>query len=323
MNKIILLLIVQFILSTAYSQAKDALVSFPTDDAFIYGICFTSHGEALGIADNKAIKVYATNTRSLLHEFKNGHRDRILSIDISRDSTLLVSGGKDSTIVLWDLITGIIKKTFRCHSGIVTSVKISPDGRYILSGGTDKKICLYDIAADHLVKEFDEHTNDVTRVAFSPDGKLIGGAGGDKIITIYNLKNGNLIATLAGHRSWVRDISFSQNGTKVISCGDDSRIITWDISDINNIHKLNQVKKGHCWLLSLDNIDDGRTYVIGDVNGNAQIVSSFGIYRARIGVPITRILFEPNNGILVKIAVASGGKGVLLADARNLKISQK
>lgn len=321
MNKIILLFIVQLILSTSYSREKDVFFTFPTDDAFIYGICFTANGGALGIADQNAIKVYETNSRNLLQEFKNGHNDRILAIDISRDSTLLVSGGKDSTIVLWDLITGKIKKTLKYQQGVITTVKISPDAKYILSGGSDKKICLFDIEADHLVKEFNEHSKDITTVTFSPDGKLIAGSSGDKLITLYNTGNGILVATLAGHTNWVRDISFSRDGTKLISCGDDSRIITWDISDINKIQSV-QVKTGHCWLLSIDNTDDGRTYAVGNVNGKTKIVSTFGEYKARIGVPVTRVLFKPGYGLQVKILMASAGKGVMMANARDLEINQ-
>ena len=143
MNKIILLLIVQLFLSASYSREKDAFLTFPTDDAFIYGICFTANGGALGIADHNAIKVYETNSRNLLQEFKNGHKDRILAIDISRDSTLLVSGGKDSTIVLWDLITGKIKKTLKYHQGVITSVKISPiQNIYFQAGQIKKYACI-------------------------------------------------------------------------------------------------------------------------------------------------------------------------------------
>ena len=140
-------------------------------------------------------------------------------------------------------------------------------------------------------------------------------------ITLYNTGNGILMATLAGHTNWVREISFSKDGTKLISCGDDSRIITWDISDINKIHSV-QVKTGHCWLLSIDNTDDGRTYAVGNVNGKTKIVSTFGVYKARIGVPVTRVLFKPDYGLQVKIVVASAGKGVMMTNARDLEINQ-
>jgi len=314
---------IQFVFLSGYPREKNAFEIYPTNDQFIYDICFTINGGALGIADNNEIKVYATSSRNLLNEFKNGHRDRILSIDISMDSTLMVSGGKDSSIVVWDFITGAIIKTLNYHQGIITSVKISSDGRYIASGGSDKKIFLFDINADHLVYESSAHTRDLCAVTFSPDGKITAAAGGDRMISIYNSENGDLITSLTGHKNWVRDISFSQDATKLISCGDDGRVITWNLTDINNIYKSDEKKEAYNWLLSIDNMDDGKTYVTGGVNGIARIVGLYGAYKVRIGVPVTRLLFKPNSGSQAKIAIASGGKGVIMVDARLMDYHSK
>jgi len=289
-----------------------------TDNKIIYGICFTHKGGALGIADNNTIKVYSTKDNKLLNEFKYGHKRQILTIDISKDSTLLVSGGKDSTIVIWDFVNNKILKSLSYQKGIITSVRISPDKRYLISGGTDKKVFLYDIEKDEVIHEFSDHSDDITSVKFSPDGKLIASASGDGLINIYDTENFKLITFLNGHRSWVRDISFSRDSTKLISCGDDSRIITWNISDLNRIAIVESSRKGFNWLLSVDLNEDSKTYVSGGIDGKIRIVTKFGKYTARIRKTINKVIFKPNEGSFLKVAIATRGKGVILIDAMDM-----
>ena len=122
---------------------------------------------SFGRSYNNTVKVFSMETKALIAEFKNGHKKQILSIDISQDSLLLASGGKDSTITIWDFTDNKILSTLSYHKGIVTSVKFSPDGRYLVSGATDDKVYLYDIAQKKVVKEYTGHTDDVTSVDFS------------------------------------------------------------------------------------------------------------------------------------------------------------
>lgn len=301
-----------------YSIKESAFMVYKTDSKIIYSICFTDKGGAIGIADNNAIKVYSTKGNKLLNEFKNGHKRQILAIDISKDSTLLVSGGKDSTIVIWDFVNNKILKSLTYQKGIITSVRISPDKRYLISGGTDKKVFLYDIEKDKVMHEFSDHSDDITSVKFSPDGKLIASASGDGLINIYNIENFKLITSLKKHRSWVRDISFSGDSIRLISCGDDSRIITWNISDINRITIENSSREGFDWLLSVDLNEDSKTYVSGGIDGKIRIVTNFGTYTTRIRKPINKVIFKPNEGTYLKVAVATRGKGVILIDAKDM-----
>lgn len=306
------------IATIVHSKKESAFMVYKTDSKIIYSICFTDKGGAIAIADNNAIKVYNTKENFLLNEFKNGHKRQILTIDISKDSTLLVSGGRDSTIVIWDFVNNKILKSLTFQKGIITSVVISPDKKYLASGGTDNKIFLYDIEKEGVIYEFYDHSDDITSIKFSPDGKLFASASGDGLINIYDAENFKLITSLDGHRNWVRDISFSKDKTKLISCGDDSRIIIWNISSIEEIEIEAPLRRGFNWLLSVDLFEDNKTYVSGGIDGKIRIVTGFGEYTSRIRVPINKVLFKPNEGPFIKVAVATIGKGVLFIDLKDM-----
>jgi WD40 repeat protein len=323
MKKTYLLLLFQFFISLIYSQDKEGFSYFRTDCKIVYDICFTERGEALGIADNNEIKVYRTGTKDLLHTFKDGHKRQILSIDISSDSTLLASGGKDSTVVIWDFISGSVIKKISWQQGIVTSVNISPDRKYLVWGGADDNVILYDIVSGKIAGEYRNQKDDITCTAFSPSGKLFVIAGAEGIIKVYDTESHDILASLSGHTSWVRDISFSGDGKKLISCGDDSRIITWDFSDRNNIRKIAEKSNGQGWLLCADYRADGDAYAFGSSNGTIKIVFSNGNYSGHLRVPVNRILFYPGDGKLLQVAVATRGKGVMLIGGSGLKLRNK
>ncbi len=318
MGKTIFILALLSNFSIVFSQNTDG-VHFKTDNKIIYDICFTDKGGAIGIADNNTIKTYSTISELLLNEFKNGHTGQILTIDISKDSTLLVSGGKDSTIVIWDFISGKILNSLTYQKGIITSVKISPDQKYLASGGTDNKVFLYDLRKNEVTYEFTDHIDIITSVAFSPDGKLIVSSSADKMINIYDVETRKLISHLEGHRNWVRDISFNANGLKLASCGDDAKVIFWDVSDINNIQKQKTKRIGFEWIISIDFSHGNDTYVTGGVNGKALIFTKYSRHTAKMGVHVNRVLFKPNEGDRLKIALATRGKGVVMLEADKIK----
>jgi WD40 repeat protein len=319
MKRIFTTLVTVFIVYLSYSQNGKETNVFKTDSEIIFDICFAENGEALAVADNTNIKLFSTKSKELLGEFKDGHKDKISSIDISKDNSLLVSSGIDGVITVWDYRSKKILNTLTYQKGIITSVKLSPDNRYLVSGGTDHKVYLYDLKENKVAAEFTYHTNDITSVSFSPDGKLFASASSDNLISVYSIETQKLITRLKGHKGWVRDISFSVDGTKLISCGDDSRIIVWNIADINNIEIAKNEVRGLTWILCVRYNEDNETYVNGDLAGNVSIVGVWGVYRTNMGVPVNKVLFKPNEGTYLKLAIATRGKGVIFMDAADMK----
>ena len=320
MNKIIALIFSSIILfEFGYSQKVKSFETFNTESKSIFDFCFTKKGGAIVIADNQSVKLFSVKNKSLLRAYNNGHKDRILAIDISKDSSLIVSGGRDSTIVLWDLISGKVLKTLRYQKGIISSLKISADCKYLVSGGSDKNVFLYDLKNNKILYELGKHSDDITSVAFSPDCKTIAATCADHFIYLYAVESGKLISKLEGHTNCVREAIFSADSSKLISCGDDSKVIFWNITDLHSPMIAIDFRIGKNWILSVDLNQDNKTYVTGNINGKALIFSQFKTYKLKLGIPINKILFIPNKGPFLKVVAATQGKGVFLVDAINMK----
>jgi WD40 repeat protein len=72
-----------------------------------------------------------------------GHTGAIRSVALSADGTLLVSGGLDGTVRLWNA-SGQQLATLRGHTGMVRAVASSADGQTVASGGFDGAVRLWD-----------------------------------------------------------------------------------------------------------------------------------------------------------------------------------
>jgi len=306
-----------FILPNVFSQKVKKFSFFETNSKTIYDFCFTPKGDAIGIADNKTIKLFSLDQKTLLKEFKNGHDSRIMSVDISKDGKLLVSGDQSGKIVIWDFDNNKILKTLNYHKGLITSLKISPDGQYIVSGGNEKKVFVYDIKMDSVIHTLTDHTADITDVEFSQDGRIFATASGDKTIKIYDGIGFGFITSLTGHKGWVRGISFSMDGKRMMSCGDDADLLVWNITDIHAIRQQSTINTPYSWLSSITcNNEENESYAYADIAGNVKIMAPTFEYHSYLFSLVTRMKFMHTESLYYYLAVATKGRGVIFLIAK-------
>ena len=76
------------------------------------------------------------HTGKILRKFR-GHQGPVLSVAISPDRRLLVTGGADATVRLWDAQTGKEIRVYRKHERSVIAVTFLRGQDYIASGSRD------------------------------------------------------------------------------------------------------------------------------------------------------------------------------------------
>ena len=104
-----------------------------------------------------------------------GHDGDASDLAISPDGKWVATASLDSTIIIWDMVDGVISRHWISHGyKMVICLTFSPDGRYLLSGGYDSKIKIWDLAeGSRLVATLEGHTGRVTECAWSPRGDII------------------------------------------------------------------------------------------------------------------------------------------------------
>ena len=159
-----------------------------------------------------------------------GHSYRVLSVNFSSDGNALASGGRDSTIRLWDVATGREKAVLRGHVTGVTAVRFSPDGATLASASFDASIRLWDVATGRGTATLRGHGSAILCVSFGLDGKTLASGGCDGTVKLWDVTTGREKATLRAHSGAVLVVSFGRDGTTLASGSCDETVRLWDMT---------------------------------------------------------------------------------------------
>ena len=163
-------------------RAKDTLPPLPESPEMpTHGVKFSSDGNlfASGSTD-KVVKVWDMKTKTLKFALK-GYTPTVGNSSIvflSREKVLVTLAKKapdfiDTEIIIWDLMTGKLKKQWVADRGRICSLAVSPDGALLVSGGMDdKKVKVWNLAKGQEIHSI-AHKGVINSVAYSPSGHII------------------------------------------------------------------------------------------------------------------------------------------------------
>jgi hypothetical protein len=159
----------------------------------------------------------------------NGHSKSVASVAFSPDYRTALSGGYDSTVILWEVDTGKELKRFEVEPGL-RSFAFSPDFGKALTGSENGWVAVWDVKTGKRVGRFQAASNAISSLAFSPDGRWALSGGGD-VLKLWEVATGKLLRDLPGHQGSVNAIAFSSDGRFALSGSDDRTIRVWEVAD--------------------------------------------------------------------------------------------
>ena len=251
--------------------------SFAGHSNYTFSVVYSHDGKYIASGgEDKNIKLWETDTGKLIKTFE--HSAAIFSITFSPDGKYIASGSHysshgtngylnsgDSSLKMWDLVTGSEIWTFSGHTGGVYSVAFSPDGKYIASGSNDHTIKLWDITKGKEVKTLSGHSNSVYSISYSPDGKYIASGSDDKTIKLWNVATGKILRTFFGHSKEVNAVVFSPDGRQIVSGSFDNTIKVWNTANGKEI-KTFSGHSGHIEFIAFNL--DGKSILSGSTGRN-------------------------------------------------------
>lgn len=161
------------------------------------------------------------------------HSGAITSIAFNAYGNTVATGSQDSTVKLWDVMTGRELRTLAGHKEGVTTIAFSPDGKTLATGSFDKTVRLWSAETGQLLDILDttykSRPNVALSIVFNPNGKTLACGYDGGLIRVYDVMTRREVVALTGHDYFAcTSLVFGARGDFLISGGLDGRIKIWD-----------------------------------------------------------------------------------------------
>jgi len=105
----------------------------------------------------------------------DSHSSDVMSVSISPDKQIFVSGSCDTTAKVFDIQNGTCIGTFTGHEADINAVEWFPDGQAFASGSDDSTLKLFDKRAYRQLNNYGQENfmSGVTSLCFSKSGKFL------------------------------------------------------------------------------------------------------------------------------------------------------
>ncbi|GAA5849036.1 hypothetical protein JCM9279_004702 [Rhodotorula babjevae] len=175
--------------------------------------------------------------------------DEVNFLDWHPKGNVLMAGGADGTVWLWNLPSGATMHVLSGHTSSVTCGRFTPDGKKILTASEDSTLILWDPRTGESVHKLTgvdarfRLEGGINCLAVNPASTvaIVGGAEGG--LRAVNLVQGTVLAQMEGHEEGasIEQVAFNeiptiggaQSGASVtvmVSVGVDGRVCTWEAS---------------------------------------------------------------------------------------------
>ena len=248
-------------------------------------LAFSADGSSLFVAAGDAgvsgvAYQFTVADGKLVRKF-TGHTDALYALALSPDGKLLVTGGYDQRIKLWDLATGKEKTTLKGHNGCINGLSFRPDGKVLASASADRTIKLWDPVKGVRLDTFSQPLKEQFTVAFSADGKTLVAGGADSRIRQWQISDkategsNPILETKFAHEGSVLRLVMSPDGKSLVSTSSDRTIKLWDPAHVAQRLQLEAQSdwaSGVAWLSAgriVAGRQDGTTAVYDTVTGKA------------------------------------------------------
>ncbi|GAA5854118.1 hypothetical protein JCM8547_008235 [Rhodosporidiobolus lusitaniae] len=277
--------------------------------AMVFDIASTGDGGKQGRArlvtgaDDCKIRVWDLRSRECLHVL-DGHVSVVRGLDVTKDGNLLVSGGRDKVVNVWDLERGVLRKTMPVFETLesVGLVEI-PEGelsdkkgkgketgatrRAVFTGGDKGVIRLWDLQSGEQIKTAADEASpsgkvhEILDVVHTPATSSLTAVYVDQNIITRSLPSLSISRQIIGFNDEVIDTCFLSSSLSTSTSPDkpstcESHLAVATNSDLIRVYELNrfntQLLEGHDdVVLCLGRSADGELLATGSKDNTARV----------------------------------------------------
>ena len=236
-----------------------------------------------------------------------GHSGFTVSLSYSPNGMFIASGSSDSTVRLWDAVTGLQTMVYTGHSDSVWCVAFSIDGLHLASGDVDGKVHIWSTNISNVSTRTFKTQNHVIFLAYiSRDWLMVTSKGGS--IGIWDIESASCI-NKHEHLGQLKAFSTASDKKLAISVTETGDVTIWDV---NGWTKRAMIKLGKgtplfrgLWSFSPDSahlaipsLNTGTSCSVWDIQARKQIHEFQGHAE-----PVWAVQLSPDGSLLALVRI--------------------
>ncbi|KAI9312865.1 WD40-repeat-containing domain protein [Dichotomocladium elegans] len=285
-----------FTIENAWERGTGKIISCTNAIQSSLVTCLQMEGPYIVVGcDNRRIEVFDSRTGKHIKQLvgQSGGVWALEFVVLSDKKAVLVSGGCDRDLRVWDLPSGDLRHVLRGHSSTIRCLKMQSDARIVVTGSRDASIRIWDIkqgvqrhvclghqssvrcldihghrvasgSYDHTARLWDVNTGKCLHIfvghlsqiyAIVFDGVRVITGSLDSTIRVWSADTGVCLATLQGHTSLVGHLQLSPTDPSIlVSGGSDGCLRVWNLDVYECRHRIS----AHDNSITCIHVDNGR-----------------------------------------------------------------
>ncbi|KAF9583230.1 hypothetical protein BGW38_009970 [Lunasporangiospora selenospora] len=217
----------RYMINRNWIQGHQSMISYTAPGAGVVTALQFDHDHIVVGCDNSWIQIFDTPTGELLRTLR-GHTLGVWALEFSKDvdmvtgEKILVSGGCDREVRVWDMHTGQCRQVMLGHTGTIRCLKIY-NRRYAITGSRDATLRVWNIYTGQSKFLLQGHRDSVRCI--ETHGDLLVSGSYDCTARVWSLITGECLLVLQGHFQQIYSIAF--NGEYIITGSLDSTCRLW------------------------------------------------------------------------------------------------
>lgn len=139
------------------------------------------------ISSSSNVNLHSTSNHGYVPTAAKGHKESVYALAMNDSGTILVSGGTEKVVRVWDPRSGSKTMKLRGHTDNVRALLLDSTGRYCLSGSSDSMIRLWDLGQQRCVHSYAVHTDSVWALASTSTFSHVYSGGRDQSLYLTDL----------------------------------------------------------------------------------------------------------------------------------------
>jgi WD40 repeat protein/predicted Ser/Thr protein kinase len=245
--------------------------------------------------------------RQKLHIVRSleGNADWVNAVAFSPDGQYALSGGRDDTVNVWEVVTGRQIQTLNNLNSQPISVRLSPDGEKLVTESSDGVVRLWDVESGQALQTFEQNSEAVLGATFSPDGQyVLSGSGQAGTLRLWETATGKEVRTFDPNQEAVFSLAFSPNGKHVLSGSGQTGILQlWDVETGKVVQTFEEPGWDATYVFSVAFSPDGQYVLSGSDDMTARL------WDVESGTLLRK--FDNHSGLVIAVAFSPDGQYVL------------